>query len=150
MNNILTLDLGTTTGWAMYNSSTDLITSGSISFKSDRFSGGGMRFLRFTKWLEELNQLQPINEIYYEEVRRHVGTTAAHTYGGFWSHLTSFAELHKIPYEGIAVGTIKKYATGKGNAGKQAMIDYTKSKGHNPTDDNEADALAIMYLKLNR
>ncbi len=32
-------------------------------------------------------------------------------------HLTAWCEHHNIPYQGVPVGTIKKHATGKGNAG---------------------------------
>ena len=53
---ILALDLGTTTGWAL-RSHDGLITSGMVSFRPGRFDGGGMRYLRFTNWLTELDRL---------------------------------------------------------------------------------------------
>ena len=62
--------------------------------------------------------------------------------------LTSWCEHHKIPYQGVPVGTIKKHATGKGNAGKQDMVEAMQAKGHPITDDNEADALAILHWSL--
>src|SRR5688500_14003077 len=50
-----------------------------------------MRYLRFTNWLTELDQLSgPIAAIWYEEVRRHVGTDAAHVYGGLMATLTAW------------------------------------------------------------
>ena len=48
------------------------------------------------------------------------------------------------PYEGVPVGTIKRFATGKGNADKAAIIAAMKARGFNPADDNEADALALL------
>ena len=60
--------------------------------------------------------------------------------------LTAWCEHHQIPYEGVPVGTIKKHATGKGNAGKEDMIASAQARGHNPADDNEADAIALVYL----
>jgi hypothetical protein len=60
--------------------------------------------------------------VYFEEVRRHAGVDAAHAYGGFMAHLTAWCEHHQIPYQGVPVGTIKKHATGKGNANKDQMI----------------------------
>ena len=42
------------------------------------------------------------------------------------------------------MGTIKKHATGKGNAGKAAMIAAARARGFAPQDDNEADALALL------
>ena len=69
-------------------------------------------------------------------------------YGGLMASLTSWGELRGIPYEGVPVGTIKRHATGKGNAPKQAMIDAARAKGFSPEDDNEADAIAILLWAL--
>lgn len=145
---MLALDLGTTTGWAL-RAHDGLITSGTVSFRPSRYDGGGMRYLRFTNWLTELDQLSgPIAAIWYEEVRRHLGTDSAHVYGGLMATLTAWAELRGVPYQGVPVGTVKKHATGSGNAGKQAMIAAARARGFNPTDDNEADALAILHWAL--
>lgn len=146
--NTIALDLGTTTGWAAYWEG--VLTSGTESFKNDRFSGGGMRYLRFSKWLAEAYQnIQP-QAIYYEEVRRHMSTDAAHVYGGFMSHLTAFCEAKKVPYQSIPVGTIKKHATGKGNAPKSEMIDAAMKAWPEQSikDDNQADALWILSCAL--
>ncbi|WP_208434491.1 crossover junction endodeoxyribonuclease RuvC [Bartonella taylorii] len=143
---ILCLDLGTKTGWAICGADGH-ITSDTEDFQSRRFEGGGMRYLRFKQWLTELKRsVDEIDAVYFEEVRRHVGTDAAHVYGGLLGHLTAWCEQHQIPYEGIPVGTIKKATTGKGNASKEEMIKAVCAKGHTPKDDNEADALAILYL----
>ena len=58
--------------------------------------------------------------------------------------LTAWCELHEVPYLGVPVGTIKKHATGKGNAGKAEVIAAMRTKGFRPKDDNEADALALL------
>lgn len=137
---ILALDLGTNTGWAMKTDSS--IISGSVNFATKRNEGGGMRFLRFRRWLDSINT--GIAEIHFEEVRRHAGTQAAHIYGGFVAQLTGWCEENSIPYSSVPVGTIKKAATGKGNATKDQMIEAAKRKGFNPADDNEADALALL------
>lgn len=145
---ILVLDLGTTTGWAM-RTMDNTITSGTLNFKSNRFEGGGMRFLKFKQWLNSVQELVgTIDVIYYEEVRRHIGTDAAHTYGAFWGHLTAWCENRSVPYEGVPVGTIKKHITGKGNSNKQAVIDAVRKLGYLPRDDNEADALALLQWVL--
>lgn len=139
---ILALDLGTNTGWA-FKLKSGHIESGSVSFATKRHDGGGMRFLKFKKWLDLWFDDCEI-EVYYEEVRRHKGTAAAHIYGGFVAQLTAWCEENSIPYSSVSVGTIKKFATGKGNASKEEMIDAAKRKGFNPADDNEADALALL------
>ena len=142
---ILALDLGTTTGWAL-RSSDGAISSGSASFRPRRFEGGGMRFLRFKRWLAEIKDMTGgIDALHFEEVRRHVSTDAAHVYGGFLATLTAWCEHHQIPYQGVPVGTIKKHATGKGNAGKDLVIAAMTALGHAPADDNEADALALLH-----
>ncbi|QOK95173.1 crossover junction endodeoxyribonuclease RuvC [Ralstonia pseudosolanacearum] len=142
---ILALDLGTKTGWALQHLDGS-IASGMQDFKPKRFEGGGMRYLRFKRWLNELKlACTDINVVYFEEVRRHAGVDAAHIYGGLLGHLGAWCEHHNIPYIGVPVGTIKKHATGKGNASKDEMIASVCKRGHEPSDDNEADALAILY-----
>ena len=148
LRSILALDLGTTTGWALRGFD-GLVTTGTASFKPGRYDGGGKRYLRFTNWLTELDRLSgPVGTIWFEEVRRHAGTDAAHVYGGLMASLTSWAELRGIPYEGVPVGTIKRHATGKGNANKAAMIAAAKARGFSPADDNEADAIAILHWAI--
>lgn len=141
---ILALDLGQHTGWAL-RTADGVITSGTAQFRPGRFEGGGMVFLRFRAWLQELDEtVGGIGVVLFEEVRRHLGTAASHTYGGYLAHLTAWAEALKIPYEGVPVGTIKRHATGKGNAGKDEVIAAMRARGFAPADDNEADALALL------
>ncbi|MBF0401655.1 MAG: hypothetical protein HQL90_12925 [Magnetococcales bacterium] len=145
---ILTLDLGSKMGWALHQAD-GTITSGTVEFKPGRFEGGGMAFVRFKHWLDEVCRFAgPIQAIWFEEVRAHAGVTAAHVYGGFLAHLTAWAEQQEIPYRGVPVGTIKRHATGKGNASKPEVIESMRRKGHNPADDNAADALAILHWVL--
>ena len=141
---LLALDLGTTTGWALRGQDGG-ITSGTISFKPSRFEGGGMRYLRFRSWLTEMAGLASgLSRIAFEEVRAHAGTDAAHLYGGFLAHLSAWCEERGIAYEGVPVATIKRFATGRGNADKAAMIAAIQARGFTPADDNEADAIAIL------
>lgn len=145
---MLALDLGTTTGWAM-RLSDGMIVSGTMSFRPGRYEGGGMRYLRFRSWLDELRRQAPtLSAVYFEEVRRHAGTDAAHIYGGFLAHLSAWCEQRQLPYQGVPVGVIKRHATGKGNADKQAIISAVTSRGFRITDDNEADAVAILLWAI--
>ena len=145
---ILALDLGSQLGWALL-ARDGLINGGSENFRPQRFEGGGFRYLRFKRWLTEIKQsCDGIDAVFFEEVRRHAGVDAAHAYGGFMAHLTAWCEHHKIPYQGVPVGTIKKHATGKGNASKDEMIGAMRQRGFQPGDDNEADALAILLWAI--
>ena len=54
-NAILALDLGQKTGWAVRNAD-GAIASGTVEFKPGRFEGGGMVYLRFRAWLQEVDE----------------------------------------------------------------------------------------------
>jgi len=149
---ILALDLGRTTGWALYRPEGQ-IHSGFEEFKPGRFESSGMALLRFRSWLSVMHQQgDGIAMCVFEEVRRHNGTTAAHTYGEFLGQLKAWADEdhNKVPYLGVPVGTIKKFATGKGNAGKDEMIEAVRRRLGHPdvTDHNEADALALLHWAI--
>ena len=141
---LLALDLGTTTGWAL-RTGDGTIASGTVSFRPSRYDGGGMRYLRFHAWLDSLaGDVVGLGAVHFEEVRRHIGTDAAHLYGGFLATLTAWCEQRGIAYQGVPVGTIKRHVTGKGNADKAAVVAAIRARGFAPVDDNEADALAIL------
>jgi hypothetical protein len=145
---ILALDLGTTTGWALMPPD-GVATSGTASFRPTRYDGGGMRFLRFRNWLEQIRTYAGrIEAIYFEEVRAHAGTDAAHIYGGFLATLTAWCEQQVVPYQGVPVGVIKQFITGRGNASKEAVMDAVCDRGFRPADDNEADAIAILLWAI--
>ena len=144
---LLALDLGQNLGWALWHNG--VVTSGSTDLsksRNKRFEGPGMKFVRFSRMLSEFPRPTILS---FEEVRRHLGTDAAHAYGGYLSHLTAFCDAQEppIPYEGFPVPTIKKRATGSGNAPKEAMIAACAALlNKTPIDDNEADALWILVL----
>ncbi len=145
---ILALDLGTTTGWAVRTARCRIL-HGTTAFRPSRFEGGGMRYLRFSKWLDQTLEITGgVDAVYYEAVRRHLGTDASHVFGGLLATLTAWCEAQGIPYQGVAVGTWKRHACGKGNADKQAVIAAMRERGFEPADDNEADAIAILLWAL--
>lgn len=140
---ILALDLGKQTGWAIFTDG--VIQSGSESFHGSSSNKG--HFLNFRNWLNSLEH--KFTEVYFEEVRRHLGTCAAHCYGGFLAFLIAWCEEKNIFYEGVSVKTIKRFITGKGNASKSDVIEAVREKGFSPQDDNEADALALIFYITN-
>lgn len=143
----LALDLGTHTGFAIGFDTVGSVVSGSWDFSTKRHEDAGRRFTRFRDALADVVKAYGVTVIYYEEVRRHASTSAAHIYGGFVAMLKSFCVDNGVGYESVPVGQIKKSWTGKGNAKKDAMIDEARRRGHEPADDNEADALAILAMK---
>jgi Holliday junction resolvasome RuvABC endonuclease subunit len=48
----------------------------------------------------------------------------------------------------VPVGTIKRFATGKGNAGKEAVVAAVRSRGFARADENEADAIALLLWAI--
>ena len=105
-----------------------------------------MRLIRFKSKLKEIAKLEQITLITFE-------TPAI--YGKFPNFVQSelhgvlkvFCEENGIEYRGFAPTEIKKHATGKGNAGKPAVVAAAKSKlGYTGNDDNEADAMWIYDI----
>jgi crossover junction endodeoxyribonuclease RuvC len=144
--NILAIDIGTTTGWARC-SRDGSIASGSEKFAPRRLEAAGQRWLKFRAFLgEQRAAAGEIHAIYYEDVKQHAGTLAAHVYGGFLAMLEAWCAVNNVPLKPVGVGTVKKHWTGKGNADKNAMIVAAVAKGFHPVDDNHADALAILSL----
>lgn len=144
---ILALDLGTISGWALWSAGG--IDAGSVSFKTKKSEGSGVKYLKFKMWLAEFDTIE-IDQVYYEKVMNHNSVYAAHAYGGFLAILMVWCEIREIPCIGIGVGTIKKSWTGRGNAKKWEMIDESKRRGFDPVDDNEADALALLDYVINK
>jgi hypothetical protein len=145
---ILAIDLGTTTGFAI-RTNDGAITSGTVSFRPSRYDGGGIRYLRFRAWLDSMAEdAAGIGVVHYEEIRRHLSTDAAHVHGGLLATLTAWCEQRGVAYQGVPVGTIKRFIAGKGNADKQAVIAAVRARGFSPADDNEADAIAILLWAI--
>ncbi|MDM7458583.1 MAG: hypothetical protein P3W94_004360 [Paracoccus sp. (in: a-proteobacteria)] len=108
-----------------------------------------MRFLRFRAWLDEVHRLSGgFEQLIYEQLRRHAGTDASHLYGGWLAILDVWCEQNSIFHQGVPIGTIRRHATGKGNAPKKVMIAAARARGFSPADDNEADAIAILHWAI--
>lgn len=155
MTRILALDLGTACGWALAADGKvalceapykDGISYGTFDLRHGRFAGGGVRFVRFKEQLSNFTELA--DEVVFEIVRRHRGTDAAHVYGGLLAILTAWCEENAIPYSGRTVQEIKIFSAGKGNADKAAVVSAVRKWGFDPKNDNEADAIALLRLRL--
>lgn len=155
---VLGIDPGTKCGWAIVSHTATephaLQLRGTWDLQPRRHEGGGMRFLRVRAYTAEILAAHKIDALAYEEVRRHAGTDAAHIYGGITATITGLLESHpqSTPYRGIPVGTIKRTATGRGNADKGAMIEAARAKwpgDPQPWTDHEADAAFAAVALLN-
>jgi len=148
-HNILALDLGTHTGWAIRDRDGDQIY-GTIKFPNRKKDHPGQRWRAFRAWLFSMLLERQIHILAYEDVRRHEGTSAAHVYGAFLALTQMVASPHGITLLPVGVGVIKKAWTGRGNASKQDMIAEAHRRGFKPDTDNAADALAILDWAVTR
>lgn len=144
---LLAIDPGTQCGWAL-RLADGTLTSGKWDLRPLRHEGAGMRWLRFRAALEQVARAAVPELVAFEEVHRHLGTDAAHVYGGLVAHLQAWCESKGIPYTGIPVGTVKKHATGKGNADKDQVRAAAQAKWPEQDvgehDYDQADALWIL------
>lgn len=147
--NVLALDLGTQCGWAVATRE-GKFSSGSDRFDPARCGGTGKRWLAFREFLTaRAREAGGIQAVYFEDVKAHgPGVQAAHVYGGFLAVLELWCAANNIPLYGVGVGTIKKHATGRGNAKKPDMIAAAQALGVRVVDDNQADAVALLAYAL--
>lgn len=145
---IIAIDIGTKCGWCVRAGNT--ILHGTFDLSAGRHSSPGMRFIHFRARLNELLDANPGAVVFYEEVRRHMGVDAAHVYGGLLAVLQALCTERKVEFQGVTVQAIKRKATGKGNAKKDAMIAAAKAKwpGLAIEDDNQADALWLSEAAI--
>jgi len=143
-HNILALDLGTNTGYAVQRRDGSQ-RYGTVKYTKRKMEHPGHRWAEFRTWLSVLLETEQIHLVVYEDVRRHEGTMAAHVYGAFEALMQMGAVTRNIPVVPVGVGVVKKAWTGFGNASKAAMIDEARRRGFDPDTDNAADALAILH-----
>ena len=153
---ILALDLGTRTGWALAEGGR--VESGAQVFDVKRGESPGMRFLRLSRWLEEIARVDHehphgVLELVVYEAAHHRGGAATAVGVGMSSHVLAFCARHGIEHQPVHTATIKKFATGNGRGDKAAMIAAVQRRGWaahvvEPLDDNHADALALLHYAL--
>lgn len=144
---VLALDIATQMGWAHRSSA--CITSGSINWTERRGETRGDRLWRFHQWLVEIHRATPLSLIAHEAVAGHMQGPAQASYCQFHGVLLCWTARHGIPVRGINPSTLKKAITDSGRAKKPAMIAAVRALGFTPSDDNEADALAVLHWATN-
>ena len=147
--NILALDLGTNTGYAIGDEN-GLIASGCKCFKGKSI---GHAYANMFQWLTDELTHRHIDEVWYEQVMGHLGAHAAHAYGGFHAIMSLCCLLNgEVPVSGYHVATIKKYITGDGRADKETVIKSVSNRIGQPwdLDNNTADAIAIYLMAMEK
>lgn len=144
--NIVALDLATKTGWACLIEGK--VSSGVQVFDLKRGESPGMRFLRLRAWLDEMIVLSGKLDVVVFEQAHHRGGAATQLCVGMATEVLAWAAKIGAETMPVHTGTLKKFATGKGNAGKPEMIDAAKRMGYSPADDNEADACCLLEYAM--
>lgn len=152
---ILGIDPGLSCGWAVLGID-GLHQSGVWGLRNGRHSGAGMAYVNLRRNLAQLrlSLSKSIDVVAYEEVTRHMAKSksgrlsfcvdSAHIYGGIVATIQAWCHDNNISYTGIPVGTIKRHATGKGNAPKAMMVAAAQARWSPMLkNDNECDALWI-------
>jgi hypothetical protein len=104
-----------------------------------------MTYLRFNRWLEDLVGADPRPGLVVFEQAHHRGGAATEVAAGFSTRVLEFCARHAIEHASVHTATLKKFATGHGNADKGAMIDEARRRFKpDLEDDNEADAVWIL------
>ncbi len=158
---IVGIDLGTKCGYAALEGR-KRIASGEWNLLSSRKGRHrAERWINFKTNLYRLIEEVDPDIVVYEMVRRHVGTTAAHVYGGFLAHL-ELLDCQRRSYPRrpryyanrwekdlpfvfpIEIGVWKKATTGNGAALKTDVKKFVKKRfRYEAKSEDEADALAI-------
>lgn len=142
-NNILALDPATHCGWAINNS---IYGVWDLRIKKDE--SDGMRLIRFRSKLLEIFNLEKIELVVFERpAGRNVRGII--TQSEIQGLIKTICNDHHIAYRAYSATEIKRFATGKGNCGKSAMIQAAKIRLNYPedkNDDNEVDALWLLAL----
>ncbi len=144
---ILALDLGTLTGYAVGGDNLPP-RSGVLNLTPIKGDHPGHRFLLFAHHLTRLHNKHHFDKIYYEHVAHIKFVKAAQMWGGLQAYMLGWTMTNKVGICHVEVKTLKKFATGNGNANKDMMVKAAFKKGWIPQDDNEADALWILEYAL--
>lgn len=138
------IDPATKCGWAVIEDDGTRVASGVWKLDRRRGDGAGMTFVRFEQNFRELLATYTPHAVAYDQqVNRYAG--AAHIGAGIISHLQRICEELEVPYSGVPFATVKKHATGKGNASKDDMVMAAVCQFGvlDTTTDDEADALWV-------
>ena len=138
---ILALDIATKTGWAPD------VDSGVIDLSLKRGESPGMKTVRFQARVKELIDLVRPNLVVYEQpggLHKSSIIDSAKMIGV----LEVLCEKRGINISSYTAPSIKKHATGSGNAGKPKMVAAARDKWPDIRiiDDNHADALWLWDL----
>lgn len=158
---LLSLDLGTTCGWALFTANGTRRASGVWSLDEDPRRS---RFELFRLRVLSTVGAYGVRRVAYEHVRRHAATTAAHVFGGWLAALDEIVyraavqlvplrpqDIHRVagveadrsrPPKDAAKAERRRASAARREKNKSAVLAAARARwGETIRDDNEADAL---------
>jgi len=144
---ILAIDPGSKLGWSFYDG--NRTESGVQMFSLRRGESQGMRFLRFNNWLSKMIGLTNPDLICFEMAHMR-GGYATEALIGITTRIQEQCARANIASTSIHSGTLKKFATGRGNASKEEMIEAAKKRfpDQKIESDDQADALMTLAYAM--
>lgn len=137
---ILAIDQASRLGWAI-----SATVYGTWDLTTRKDESHGMKLVRLRAKLAEICQSEGVTIIAYERAASQYAASVISS-AKMIATIELYCTDNGIEYVGYSAKEIKMYATGKGNAKKEAMIQAAKDKyGYTGSDDNEADALHILH-----
>lgn len=138
---ILAIDPASMLGWATSNGH-----YGTWDLRTRKDESIGMKLLRLEAKLEEMHALIGCTVVAYERAAGMHKASIMHQ-SKLIAIIEQWCERKGVQYRAFSATEIKKFATGKGNAGKPAMVKAAQENlGYTGADDNIADALWILQL----
>ena len=137
---ILALDPATFTGWACWDG--HRLVSGTWDMRVRRDESADFRLIRLRS---KLLEFKDIEQLYFEAAGMTRFSRAAQVAGQLEGVILTWAHDQRVSFRSVKPTELKKFATGKGNAGKPRMIVAAKRlTGYQGDNDNEADARLVM------
>ena len=142
---MLAIDPATKCGWAHSSGA-----SGTWDLSIRRDESSGMRLMRLEAKLIEIAAGIGFKTLVFEAARHGASKMqgALVVQAELQGVLKLFCEQRLMHYRGYSPTELKKFATGKGNAGKQQVLAAAQARWPEKKviDDNEADALWLLAL----
>ncbi|MDR1089804.1 MAG: hypothetical protein LBL79_01900 [Prevotella sp.] len=149
LDNVMSVDIATHTGYYSTHG------SGTWDFTESMRRNNNKQHQAFRETLIDFIQKYNIKQIVAEDVScgrsmsQFKATVKLSEFRGILMEICDSLDLPEPVF--INLKTVKKWATGNGNADKEMMIRFCKTRWKtNPVDDNEADATHIFMYYIRK